>query len=69
MLRYYYPVAMIFFRSHEIIWGLIFGLELSSFLHTTKMCNNGKFLATKFEFGGSFGMSLKGDCHEVDGHS
>jgi hypothetical protein len=27
----------------------------------------GKFLVTKFEFGGSFGMSLEGDCHEVEG--
>jgi hypothetical protein len=26
----------------------------------------GKFLVTQFEFGGSFGMSLEGDCHEVD---
>jgi hypothetical protein len=26
----------------------------------------GKFLVTKFEFGGSFGMSWKGDCHEVE---
>jgi hypothetical protein len=25
----------------------------------------GKLLVTKFEFGGSFGMSLHGDCHEV----
>jgi hypothetical protein len=24
----------------------------------------GKFILTKFEFGGSFGMSLEGDCHE-----
>jgi hypothetical protein len=26
----------------------------------------GKFLVTKFEFGGSFGMSLEGDFHEVE---
>jgi hypothetical protein len=26
----------------------------------------GKFLVDKFEFGGSFGMSLEGDCHEVE---
>jgi hypothetical protein len=26
----------------------------------------GKFLVTKFEFGGSFGMSLDGDCHEIE---
>jgi hypothetical protein len=26
----------------------------------------GKFLVTKFEFGGSLGMSLEGDCHEVE---
>jgi hypothetical protein len=25
-----------------------------------------KFLVTKIDFGGSFGMSLKGDCHEVE---
>jgi hypothetical protein len=26
----------------------------------------GKFIVAKFEFGGSFGMSLEGDCHEVE---
>jgi hypothetical protein len=26
----------------------------------------GKFLVTKFEFGGIFGMSFEGDCHEVE---
>jgi hypothetical protein len=26
----------------------------------------GKFLVTKFEFGGSFVMSLEGDCNEVE---
>ncbi len=26
----------------------------------------GKFLLDKFEFGGSFGMSLEGDCHVVE---
>jgi hypothetical protein len=26
----------------------------------------GKFLFTKFEFGGNFGMSVEGDCHEVE---
>jgi hypothetical protein len=25
-----------------------------------------KFLVIKFEFGGSFGMSLEGDCREVE---
>jgi hypothetical protein len=25
-----------------------------------------KFLVTKFEFGGIFGMSLERDCHEVE---
>jgi hypothetical protein len=28
--------------------------------------SEGKFLGTKFEFGGSFGMSLEGDCHELE---
>jgi hypothetical protein len=28
--------------------------------------SEGKFLATKFEFGGSFGTSLEGDCQEVE---
>jgi hypothetical protein len=38
-------------------------------LNEFKILNNtseGKFLVTKFEFGGSFGMSLEGDCHEVE---
>jgi hypothetical protein len=26
----------------------------------------GKYLVVKIEFGGSFGMSLEGDCHEVE---
>jgi hypothetical protein len=30
------------------------------------MSKEGKFLVTKFEFGGSFGMSLNGDFHEVE---
>ena len=25
----------------------------------------GNFLVTQFEFGGSFGMSFEGDCHEA----
>jgi hypothetical protein len=25
-----------------------------------------KFLVTKFEFGGSLGMSMEGDCHGVE---
>jgi hypothetical protein len=29
-------------------------------------CPEAKFLRTKFEFGGSFGMSLEGDCHRVE---
>jgi hypothetical protein len=29
------------------------------------MRSEGKFLVTKYEFGGSFGMSLEGDCHEL----
>ncbi len=30
------------------------------------MTPKGKFLVAKFEFGGSFGMSLEVDCHEVE---
>jgi hypothetical protein len=33
--------------------------------HTTKH-PEGKFLVAKFEFGGSFGMSLEGNCHDVE---
>jgi hypothetical protein len=29
-------------------------------------CAEGKFLVTKFEFGGSFGMSLDEDYHELE---
>jgi hypothetical protein len=25
-----------------------------------------KFLVTKFEFGGNFGMSFEGDCHQLE---
>jgi hypothetical protein len=31
----------------------------------TRKLPEGKFLVTEFEFGGSFGMSLEGDCHEI----
>jgi hypothetical protein len=30
------------------------------------MCFEGKFSVTKFRFGGSLGMSLEGDFHEVE---
>jgi hypothetical protein len=30
-----------------------------------KIPSEGKFLVTKFEFGGSFGMSLEGVCHKL----
>ncbi len=33
---------------------------------TQRKRTEGKVLVTKFEFGGSFGMSLEGDCHEVE---
>ena len=29
-------------------------------------CPERKFLVTKFEFGGSFGMSWEGHCHDVE---
>jgi hypothetical protein len=34
-------------------------------IHMIHMGSEGKFLITKLEFGGSFGMRLEGDCHEV----
>jgi hypothetical protein len=30
------------------------------------VCPEGKFFVTKFEFEGSFGRSLEGDCHEME---
>jgi hypothetical protein len=33
---------------------------------SAKKRSEGKFLVTKFEFGGSFGMRLEEDCHEVE---
>jgi hypothetical protein len=36
--------------------------KISAFLVSPE----GKFLVTKFEFGGRFGMSLEGDCREVE---
>jgi hypothetical protein len=33
---------------------------------TKNLPSEGKFLVTMFEFGGSFGMSLEGDYHEVE---
>jgi hypothetical protein len=41
-------------------------LEIKATRLYFKLANpEGKFLITKFEFGGSFGMRLEGDCHEV----
>jgi hypothetical protein len=37
-----------------------------SYLFVLILCPEGKFLATKFKFGGSFGMNLVGDYHELD---
>jgi hypothetical protein len=30
------------------------------------MLSEGKFLVTSYEYGGSFGISLGRDCHEVE---
>jgi hypothetical protein len=35
-------------------------------LQTARKTTESKFLVTKFEFGWCFGMSLEGDCHEVE---
>jgi hypothetical protein len=42
----------------ELLYCYIFGCKIH--------CPEVKFLVTKFEFGGSFVMSLEGDCHEVE---
>jgi hypothetical protein len=43
-----------------------FGGRLSFWLHIFfRLFSEGKFLVTKFEFGGSFGMSLEEVCHEL----
>jgi hypothetical protein len=41
------------------------GIQSEEWL-TAPQTSEGKFLYTKFEFGGSFGMSLEGDCHKVE---
>jgi hypothetical protein len=33
---------------------------------TKNLPEEGKFLVNKFEFEGSFGMSLEGNCHELE---
>ena len=40
--------------------------KLPPSLVTRNLPSEGKFLVTKFEFGGSLGMSLEGDCHELE---
>ncbi len=42
---------------------LVYLEQLNGHAHSV---TEGKFLVTKFEFVGSFGMSFKGDCHEVE---
>jgi hypothetical protein len=37
-----------------------------TFYTNLQTCPEGKFLVTKFEFGGSFGVTLEGDVHEVE---
>jgi hypothetical protein len=39
---------------------------LANIFITHLLLTEGKFLFTKFELGGRFGMSLEGDCHEVE---
>jgi hypothetical protein len=50
-------------------------VKLFIFEHQNKSCSiyhedtartEGKFLVANFEFGGSCGMSLEGDCHNVE---
>ncbi len=48
----YQPLAGIFSLSFKVNLMVVYSED--------------KFLVTKFEFGGSFGMSLEGDCHEVE---
>jgi hypothetical protein len=50
------------------IWGLICPLEscLKHAIFIALRFPNGKFLVSKYEFGGSFGMSLERYYHEVE---
>jgi hypothetical protein len=48
-----------FETKFECILPIYLGLRFQKFLE-------GKFFVAKFEFLGSFGMSLEGDCHEVE---
>jgi hypothetical protein len=48
---------------HMFHMGLVLQLTLRWF---NVLRSEGKFLVTKFEFGGSFGINLEGDCHEVE---
>jgi hypothetical protein len=45
------------FLSHYLVLYLLCTLSFGN--------SEGKFLVAKFDFGGSFGMSFEGDCHEV----
>ena len=42
------------------------GLILPSAQLEQNLISEGKFLFTKFELGGSFGISFEGGCHEVE---
>jgi hypothetical protein len=41
-------------------------IKLFSVYHIKKKTSKGKFLLTKFVFGGSFGMSLERNCHDLE---
>jgi hypothetical protein len=52
-----------------VLWCRSFGLFIFSVEKLWQLfCQEpeGKFLVTKFEFGGSFGMSLEEDYHEIE---
>jgi hypothetical protein len=47
-------------------WGWSLTKNLPSGILLVGLSPESKFLVTKFEFGGSFDMSLEGDCHKVE---
>jgi hypothetical protein len=51
------------FNNNCLLFETLYGINIDL---DNIYCSEGKSLVTKFEFGGSFGMSLEGDCNELE---
>jgi hypothetical protein len=55
-----------YFTKNHLFLLCIYLCVSSNICYKLKYKSEGKFLVPKFEFGGSFGMSLEGNFHKVE---